>query len=83
MNTTYTVVWDGTKATDPYLCVPADVPRPAPPGGEMTPARCAAIVTVAMARGLPSAVRQFGINGQSVGWLLRKAKGQTDEDFEA
>ena len=72
MNAPHAVVWNGSRATDPYLCVDvrSSTPSQADP---LTPERRAEIVGYAQAHGVPEASRRYGMSGYTVGWLIRKA----------
>ena len=77
MNAGHIVVWNGSRATDPYLCVNADVVRPMEMMiSAMTPERCAEIVAYAQSHGVTATATRYTLSGYVIGWLRRKAKWQ-------
>lgn len=75
MSGALTVVWDGSRATDPYLCVDVDAVTPSQVV-PLTPERREEIVAYAHAHDIHAAARRYGMSGQSIGWLIRKAVGR-------
>ena len=69
------VVWNGSRATDPYLCVDVGSTTPSQVA-PLTPERRAEIVAYVQTYGIAAATQRYGMSGQSIGWLIRKAKGQ-------
>lgn len=71
------VVWDGSRAKDPYLCVDPDERPRHRILADLTFEEREEVLLLATQTSATTAAITYGLNPISVGWLLRSArKGQ-------
>ena len=71
---TYQVVWNGSRATDPYLCIDPDGPGHVRILSSLTPEERAEAIACAQRHGTVRAAMLFRVSAISLGWVVKRGK---------